>query len=350
MISPKQYQNYSFLALFAAIVIIAFFIIRPFILSVVTAFIIGYVFYPVYNVIRKVIKNRTISSLLTSFIIIVIITIPLIFLLNAISNEAYTMYTISKQKIIAGDLLRISSCEEQSNALCGIYNKMAGYASDMQIKYYLSQSLEKITSYLIDTSSSFIFSIPVRLLEIFITFFVLFYYFKDHKRIVEKLKKILPIKSSLKKDIVERIDNVTYAIVFGYILIALLEGVIGSLGFYLFVGPNSSYILWGLVIAMLAFIPIFGAAMIWIPAIIIQFYAFNIIAGFGLIICLFATSYLDNISRPKIIGKKANVHPVIVLLGVLGGLALLGPVGIFLGPLVLALLNTFIKMFESKKL
>ncbi len=349
MISPKQYQNYSFIALFAGIVILAFLLVKPFLISIVAAFIIGYIFFPVYCVIKRVIKNKTVSALLTSFIIIVIITIPLIFLLNAISNEAYTMYTVSKQKIVAGELFETSTCGEDSTFLCTWYNKIAGYASDMQVRYYLTQSLEKITTYLIESSSTFIFSVPIRILEIFITFFILFYYFKDHKRIVNKLKTVLPIKRSFKKDIVKKIDDITYAIVFGYILVALFEGAIGALGFYLFVGPHSSYILWGLVIAMLAFIPLIGAAVVWIPAIILQFSALNIAGGFGLVVCFLATSYIDNISRPKIIGKRANVHPVMVLLGVLGGLALLGPIGIFIGPLTLALLNTFIKLFENKK-
>lgn len=342
----KTTQTIILVSLFAFTIVLAALILKPLVTTILTALIIGYIFYPVYKKIRSKVKNRTIAAIIVSMLIVLLITLPAYFIINSVANESYVLYTRTKQAIITGQV-GTGVCENGDDFLCDSVIIINNMMRDTKINYYLQQGLEKITNSIVSWATGLALAIPIKILQGLIIIFVLFYFFKDHKRVVQKLKLIVPLKSKYRKDIIEQVENVTYAVIFGYILIALIEGSIGAIGFRLFM-PNSPYMLWGLTIAFLALIPFIGATVVWVPAIIIQIISKHYLLAVGLVACMAITSYIDTISRPKIIGKRANVHPVYVLLGVIGGLALLGVPGIVIGPLTLALLNTFLKMFTGK--
>jgi predicted PurR-regulated permease PerM len=142
---------------------------------------------------------------------------------------------------------------------------------------------------------------------------------------------------------------------YGNITIAIMQGILGAIGFMIFGVPSP--ILWGFVMVLFALIPYFGTAVVWLPAalnLIFSGYLQNnsslTTRGIFLIVYgVLVISSIDNILKPKLIGAKANVHPILVLIGVLGGLSLFGFVGLFLGPMMLALLMTFIDIYEEEK-
>jgi predicted PurR-regulated permease PerM len=175
-----------------------------------------------------------------------------------------------------------------------------------------------------------------------------FYFLKDHDRIIEKMKLIIPMKLEHRKDIMKKVDDVIYAVVFGNIVVALLEGIIGMVGFWLFL-PNSTYLFWGIIIAFTAIIPMIGAGIIWLPAIIIQIMNQNYFSVIGLALCWMVVAYIDTFTRAKVIGKRAKIHPVYTLLGAIGGIAVFGIIGVVIGPLTLALFDTFLRIFTEKK-
>ncbi|MFQ5620928.1 MAG: AI-2E family transporter, partial [Candidatus Nanoarchaeia archaeon] len=144
-------------------------------------------------------------------------------------------------------------------------------------------------------------------------------------------------------------------VIYGSLVIALIQGALGALGFMIF-GVGSP-ILWGLVMSLFALVPFIGTPIIWGPAgLLLVIDGFvdgqtNLVAkGIGLLIYgTLVISTVDNILKPKLIGKKAKIHPIVVLIGVLGGLSLLGFVGFVVGPLVLALFEALIEVYEKEK-
>jgi len=148
---------------------------------------------------------------------------------------------------------------------------------------------------------------------------------------------------------------VTFAVFYGNIFVAIIQGILGGVGF--FVLGVESPVLWGFVMILFALIPYFGTAIIWLPAalnLLFKGYLENdasytargiILIVYGILVI----SSIDNILKPRLIGSKAQVHPVLVLLGVLGGLSLFGFIGLILGPVMLALLMTFVDIYEEEK-
>jgi len=129
--------------------------------------------------------------------------------------------------------------------------------------------------------------------------------------------------------------------------------MLGALGFFIF--GISSPILWGVIMALLALIPVVGTGLVWIPASAIlvldgMFQNSNslIFKGVALFVyCLIFVGSLDNIIRPKLMSGRAKIHPVFILLGSLGGLFLFGPLGIIFGPLVLSLVVVLVELYKS---
>jgi predicted PurR-regulated permease PerM len=293
------------------------------------------------------------SAFLVSLLIILILILPLFLVLNTLTREAYVSYITSKQKILSvGDMLKDCPAE---NAMCNLISFVGDFLDEPKVKYHLQNTVEKVTSYIIDSASELVFSIPKFVLNFFVMIFVIFYLFKDGKKIIKHIKKLLPLRDIYKRHLFEKFGKVTYAIVYGYIVVAILQGILGGIGFFLF-GVNSPLI-WAIIMAFAALVPFVGTGLVWFPPALIKLIN-GILAGdamitfggalfimYGLVII----SGIDNVVRPKIIGDKAKVHPALILVGVLGGISLLGVVGLVVGPIILALFITFLKAYERDK-
>ena len=142
-----------------------------------------------------------------------------------------------------------------------------------------------------------------------------------------------------------------HGVVFGYLMVAFIQGLFAMLGFLLFGVPSPFF--WGTIVALLALVPVLGSTLIWLPAAIImvmngviQNSNLLIFKGIGLAIyfILFVSS-VDNIMRPIIMGNRAKAHPAVIMLGIFGGIYLFGILGVLIGPLVLSLVVVLAEIY-----
>jgi len=333
---------------------LVFFITKPFLSALLTGAIIAYLSYPLYLKALPYAKNKNITASLVSIFIVLLFTIPFIILVGLIAQEAYYTYqTLSDQKLGTNFLNVV--CKDENWLLCKTTNFFVSFLPNKNLDYYLQTTIEKITGFIIFNASSFVASIPTILLNFFVMIFVVFYLLKDGDIISKRIKNIIPLKESHKQQVIERFHNITYAVFYGNISLAVLQGILGIIGFFVLGVPSP--LLWGFVMMLFALIPYFGTAIIWLPAALnlifigyLQNSSASTIKGIILIVYgVLIISTIDNVLKPKIIGSKAQVHPILVLLGVLGGLNLFGFIGLILGPVMLALLMTFINIYEKEK-
>jgi predicted PurR-regulated permease PerM len=159
---------------------------------------------------------------------------------------------------------------------------------------------------------------------------------------------LLPLTRERKEKMAFEIKSAAHAAIYGQISIALLQGALGGLGFFI-VGIGNP-VFWGFIMTIMAFIPVTGTGIVWFPAAIMQLINGNILGGIFLLAYGFiVVSGIDNLIRPKIIAGKAKIHPVIALLGVLGGLKLFGFFGIIIGPLIAAIFIAMAGFFVKEK-
>ena len=340
--------------MFLAIILLAFYIARPFLPAIFTGGILAYLSYPLYAKTLKYIKNRNASALIISILIILLITIPFLIVLGLISKEAYSTYTSLSQQNLGTNFMSIM-CKNEDWVSCRSLKSLVQFLPEDNLDYYLQATIEKITGFIISNASKFLASVPSVLLNLFVMVFVVFYFLRDGSALGARIKNILPLNEPHKREVLDKFHHVVYGVFYGNITIAIVQGILGIIGFSLLGVPSP--ILWGFVMMLFALVPHFGSAIIWLPAalnLIFIGYLQNdssliirgtILIAYGVLVI----STIDNILKPKLIGSKAKIHPILVLIGVLGGLSLFGFIGFILGPLMLALLVTFIDIYEKEK-
>jgi len=352
----KLYPRLFFSLLFLGTAVLGFFIIKPFLVAFLTGGVLAVLCYPLYMGALKRLKTPWKAAILITFCVMLLILIPLFFVLNLLANEAYGIYvSLNGHQITLGSDIQAVVCSNAQGAPCQFLSKIVAMLPESNLDYYVDALLRHVLEFITGNFSAMIFSLPTLTLNFFVMLFVMYYVLKDHEFIIAKVNSILPLRAPHKLHVVKKFKDVSFAVFYGHLFIALLQGMVAGLG-YLLLGVESPF-LWASLTALFALLPFVGTAFIWGPLalnLLIQGYLEGdqglVIRAILLIIYgLLVVSTIDNVVRPKVISTHADVHPILVLLGVLGGLSLFGFVGLVLGPVMLALLMIFVEIYEEEK-
>ena len=316
IISAKKYYPYIILSVFLLVLVLAFIVIHPFIVAVLSSLVLAYLFYPIYRKFNGVIKNKTVSALIMVFLLCTLVIVPSYFAINSLIKESVLLFS----KIDTSSLPFIQS---------------------------FSPIMDNITSLLFGKAPDLVLTIPYFLLNLFITLFILFYFFKDGDVILEKIEEMIPLNRKDKDLFIDGFKNITHAVVYGMLLTGILQAIVIIIAFYIFGVPAP--FLWGFVVLIFALLPALGAVLVWGPAAALKFLDGNNIAAIGiLLVGILIITPMESFLKSKLIGDKSNLHPVAILLGVLGGIKFMGFIGVVFGPWILAIFATFVKVYIQK--
>lgn len=347
-----QSKNF-FLILMGLVALLSIFIVFPFLTSIISGAILAYVFYPVYKKVNQYIGRKSISAFIVAVLIVLLVTVPMFFIVNTLTKETHYLYTRAKQQISSGRIIG-ERCLENT-ILCRGINDVNSLLENNTAREYIIGLLNKVLSFVTSKISSLIISLPKIILHLLITIFTTYYLLKDGKELIHRAAKIAPLKVHHQEQIITQIGDITYAVIYGSFIVALAQGTLGAFGFWLF--GIKSFIWWGVVMTFFAIIPFIGTWVVWIPASVflaisgyLQGEPSLIWRGVGLFFFgLLFISTIDNILKPMIVAGRARVHPLLILIGILGGLFVFGLIGIIIGPLMLALLQTLLQIYEKER-
>ena len=353
-----RFEIKPFYVLAVALLSLSILILHPFINVLLTAGIISYVSYPLHRWIYKTMRKKAISALVTTSIIVLIISIPSTFAITALLNEIPGVYGEAFKIHNSLDQFLLTDTEQcGGNSVCeflkGFVNDTG--LTDSRFASLISDAIEQAIRNVIREAASYLASFPYLMAGVFISLFLTYYLLKDGSRMVSYARSILPIKTEDQTTLIRRFNEVTYAVVYGNVIVAIVQGMLTSIGFFIFGVPSP--ILWGIVTVFASLIPFLGTYVVWLPAavfLMVQGYSSGNGLGFLLAVGLFfygmlIISGVDNILKPKIIGGRANLHPALVLLGVIGGLSAFGLIGIIIGPVIIALATTTVQMMAHQR-
>ncbi len=183
---------------------------------------------------------------------------------------------------------------------------------------------------------------------LFVLIVSLFYFFADGRRMLRTAMNLIPLDNRYLEELVAEFGRISRAVVLAAVLAAIAQGLLAGIGFF-FAGINAVFLLMALTM-LLAMIPFVGAVAVWLPVSLwLFFYADRPVAA--VILAVYGASIVstvDNIIKPVILHGQSNLHPLLALLSVLGGVQALGPIGIFVGPMVVAFLHALLKMLHSE--
>ncbi len=322
----------------AVILILSILVLSPFLTTLALAVILSVLLNPIFKKVTKFFfKNKSIGALMTILITLVVIFVPLTFLSFQIFAEAQSAYN-SLGIVDTSSILKINQSIDKS--LKTIIPNI-----DVHIEQYFGN----LYSWLISNLGAFFSGTFNVLIKVLIIAISLFFLLKDGESIHKSVKDMIPISGESYDYLVKSVKTTINSVVFGSILVAIIQGIISGIGFAIFGIPNA--ILWGTVATAAAFVPGFGVGALFVPMMIYAYLYGSLFEVFGLLLwAMIFINAIESILRPMIIHRTVNIHPLFILFSILGGISLFGAVGAILGPIILSLLFAMVRVYKMKEI
>lgn len=315
--------------------------------------LLAYISFPLHKKIIKKVPNKSLSIIASLFIVVIIILIPFSFLAFEITQQGYYFYNSLSTNVAKGALFGFG-CTSADSKVCLILNQAEKFSLEQLSKFGFDKQLQKFLPLLEEKIVSFILSIPFIMAQILLTLIIAYFILKEWKNIMKKIIDVLPMRKKTIQRLIKEFGDITHTVIYAQLFVALIQGLIGAIGFYIFGAPFPIFL--GVLLAFCALIPAFGTAIIWVPVSLFlvasgyfshDFWVMG--KGIGLFFYgLLIISLIDNFLLPKIVHAKAKVNQIVVIIGVIGGAALFGVPGIFIGPILLPLLLTYFETFKER--
>lgn len=315
--------------------------IKQFLMAIFMAGLFSAMVSPIHKCLTPRLGGReNLASILTITGIVFLVLIPLSILIGVVAGQAVHV----GQSVTPW----VESFVKEPSALTVYLEKIPYYE---EILPYRDMILEKagqavgmISNLLIDSLSSMTMMTINVIFNVVIMLYVMFYFLTMGDVLLDKILYYLPLAHQDEGRLLERFTSVAGATMKSTLIIGILQGGLCGLAFYL--AGIQGAVFWGTVMAVMSIIPAFGTAIIWGPALVILAitgdYTGVIILA---VICGAVAGNLDNLLRPRLVGKDTEMHDLFVLFGTLGGIAMFGIIGIIIGPIISALFITIWEIY-----
>ncbi|PLY11535.1 MAG: AI-2E family transporter [Arcobacter sp.] len=341
---PNKFQQAFILILLFTVLMGFIGMIQEFLIALVLAAIFAGLLYPFYHKILLYLKNK--SALAASIVLIISILavgFPLAALTGMVTNEAiqFSQKTTPIVKEILNDEFSIS---KQLPSWLPLQEKFDSINETLLKK--ASDATSAIGSWLVSSLSSATKGTAGFLMSLFIMLYAMFYFLINGQQLLASLASLLPLSKKDYNELMNRGLMVTKASLKGIVIIGFIQGLLVGLSFWA-VGLNGP-VFWGSVVFLLSAIPGLGAPVVWVPAVIYLILTGSIAWGIALSVWgIIVVGLVDNLLRPWIVGNDAKLPDLVILISILGGIISFGPVGIIIGPVIAALLDTVLNIYKK---
>lgn len=322
-----------FFVLTACVATVSFFVFKPYLGALFVALVFSVVFRPLFEALYKKIRNAGASSALTLAILFLVILIPATLFGFFIFDDAERLYESAREGTPLLDRLDATLLPFE------------GYLQEIvpNAKLHLSEYVSTALSFLVDNFGS-VFRGSIRLVfHTLIMLLALFYFLRDGAKFRNYIISLSPLANEYDERILQRLETAISSVVKGKLLIVLIQGILASIGFFIFGVPHP--VLWGALASLSALIPMVGVALVFVPAVIYLFVSASVVAAAGLLVSGVVIGTVDNILGPLLFEKGLQMPPLLILLSVLGGFVFFGPVGFLAGPVTLSLLFALLDIY-----
>ncbi len=331
-LTDKELKKISLIFLIVVLGVLVFLIIRPVILSVLGGLILAYIFFPIYRVLSDRLTNKNLAASLVTIFAIAIIFVPLWFAIPSIVQRVFDLFQMS-----------------QGLDYYGFIEKILPTASEQlvtQIDLSINSATSQLSSFVLNSLVDLALNFHIVSLHLILVAFVFFFALRDWPSLKNFVVGISPLDKSQEADLSRQFGNITKSIVYGQIVVGILQGILSSIGLFVFGVPQA--LLLSVIAMLLSVIPVIGPGIVYVPVtfyllitgnpvLAIAYLAYNIV---------FVT-ILEHVLRSHIVARKTSMSQVVVLIGMIGGLLIFGIIGLVLGPLIVAYFLTFLETYKK---
>ena len=344
-------QTRYFTVVFLISILLLGWVLSPFWQLLVLAFLLAGIFRPIYNWLGRWV-SPWMASILTCGLIVLIVFVPLTFCIGALSSEALSMYHLGKDSNL---ILKFQQFIQDNTLVGQAQEVLAGFGINFEPSDIagLFSDLTKMTGlFVYNKASAWAANIMSFVLQFCFLMLVVFFLLIEMERLVGFFTRLSPLPDDQDDLLMNKFLDISGVILVGNGISGLFQGAVGGL-FFALLGINSP-VLWGAVMAVLAFLPIFGIGLILLPTAVILL--LNGLVGkavFTLVFYVVLSFSVEYILKPKFVGSHVKMHTLLVFLAIVGGMAMFGALGIIYGPLIvtafLTLSEIYLKEYRPKQ-
>ena len=306
--------------------------LKPFAGYLLGALVLSFVLYPVQRFLSDHIDER-ISAFALTISSVLIFLLPFVLIVSTVAADAPDVInSISDNDVV--DIDRIEALIQQYTG------------EEVDIESRLREATNSFVSAALGGFSEFLGVVTAVGIGVSIMLFLIFYLLKDGKGFVQYLKELMPLPNDIVDRLYSNIYLTTWAVIKGHVLVAVAQGSVSGLGIWIAGVPNP--IFWTFIMIILSFIPLIGSFLVWGPAGLYLIAIGNVQAGvFLLIYGAIVVNLTDNFLRPFVVDESADLHPAVILIGVIGGVYVFGATGLFIGPVIFGTLKAVLEVFKN---
>jgi predicted PurR-regulated permease PerM len=340
----EQIDQARWLAVLAATALalyLCWLMMRPFISVLAWAVVLVIVFYPVHQRLQTRLRRPGLSALLSCVLVVLLAVLPLTVLTVAVAEELSAAVPNLPSQIS-------NIMNPQTSVLGRVSEWIQGrFGIDtLRSEQFMADQLQRASQFLLGLSLSLVGNIASGIVKAFFVVFTMYYLFRDGDRIVSKMPAALPLQRQQSEAIIARTREVVSASVYGIVVIASLQGLLGGLAFWILGVPSP--LLWAVLMTFVCMIPVLGSFLVWLPLSIYLFVNGHWTKATFLVLWgALVISTIDNFLRPKWMKNQTRLHELLVFFSVLGGISIFGLLGIVLGPVVLAITLGLLQTFRA---
>jgi predicted PurR-regulated permease PerM len=347
----QQIFAVCFFAILLALIYQLGIIFRPFLLPVLWAAILAHVTFPLHTRLAVLLRGReTLSAAILTVGIMAVVVAPVVLLMSLFIQEAGSAYNAINAWVQAGGVKRLPA-QLSSLPFGGRLQELFGRSatSSGDIESFLLQSSKAVSGFVVEQVTEFAKNVFLLVANFLVVIVTLFFFFKDGRRLLDGLYRIVPLEEAHKEKIFSRLDQTITAVVKGIVITAIVQGLLAGIA-YGVLGVPFPVFLTALTI-VLAPLPFSGTTLIWGPVAIYLFWTAPMWKGIAMLAWgAGVVTTVDNVLRPLLIGQGAKLPVLFLFFSILGGLGAYGLIGLFLGPILLAILLTAIQIYREEYL
>ena len=336
---------------FLGLLLLSFFLIGwlllPFISTIVLAAVITGLFNPVYRCMTTRLRtSEAFAALITCILIFFILFVPIFFFTGILSKEAYDYYLMGKSAVLDGHIKKFLESYhviERANDLLANVNMQV---SIEDLNRSVSDLGKELGLFLFDQIKSITSNIFSVIVNFFFMLLIVFYLLMDSQKLIDFIVDLSPLPREQDERLIQKFKDMAGAILVGNGLGGIIQGTAGGIVFAMF-GFNAPF-LWGVVMGLLAFLPIVGIGVVFLPTALFLFIKGRFGAGLFFVVFYIILSFgIEYIFKPKIVGERVKMHTLLVFLAIIGGMKLLGILGIIYGPLIVTSFLTLVDIYHE---
>jgi predicted PurR-regulated permease PerM len=332
-----QFRFFIIVLVTGAGIFLCYLLAIPFLPPLTWALVLAVTCLPLHKLIELKVGNNNIAAMISVVLVAVLVVVPVSFIAQQLISETANGAAYLENQFRSGEW------RQPLNS----YPILSRGASWLEQQFNLADTAGGLANWLTTTSTAVFKSSVSQLINVVLTFYILFFLLRDRARAKVALIEYSPLSPSETNDVIARFVETIHATVFGTLIMAAVQGTLGGLMFWWLGLPLP--LLWGTIMAALAIVPVLGAFVIWIPAAIYlalegRWTSALILAGWGGIV----VASIDNFLYPTLVGNRLKLHTVLALIASFGGLILFGASGLILGPAVITVTMALVKILKDR--